>query len=129
VEISFRIERNTDAGGGLKVIGDALRESGSALAESTASLITAVVVVIPWLNRDRAGIVGFQEDMAEISQRPTRRWSTHCFHLIGAQIGAALALDRYFSEIKTCCGISGIWCMVVFVNPASWKIFSYSAKV
>jgi hypothetical protein len=49
VEISFRIERNTDAGGGLKVIGDALRESGSALAESTASLITAVVVVIPWL--------------------------------------------------------------------------------
>jgi hypothetical protein len=48
VEISFRIERNTDAGGGLKVIGDALRESGSALVESTASLITAVVV-IPWL--------------------------------------------------------------------------------
>jgi hypothetical protein len=49
VEISFRIERNTAAGGGLKVIGDALRESGSALAESTASLITAVVLVIPWL--------------------------------------------------------------------------------
>jgi hypothetical protein len=128
VEISFRIERNTDAGGGLKVIGDALRESGSALAESTASLITAVVVVIPWLIVI-AGIVGSQEDMAEISQRSTRRWSTHCFHLIGAQIGAALALDRYFSEIKTCCGISGIWCMVVFVNPASWNIFSYSAKV
>jgi len=49
MEISFRIERNTDGGGGLKAISDALRESGSALAESTASLITAVVVVIPWL--------------------------------------------------------------------------------
>jgi len=49
VEISFRIERNNDGAGGLKVIGDALRESGLALAESIASLITVVVVVIPWL--------------------------------------------------------------------------------
>ena len=49
VEISFRIERNNDGTGGLKIIGDALRESGSVLAESMASLITVVVAVIPWL--------------------------------------------------------------------------------
>jgi hypothetical protein len=49
VVISFRIEKTTDGGGGFKVIGDALRESGSVLAESIASLITVVVAVIPWL--------------------------------------------------------------------------------
>jgi hypothetical protein len=49
VVISFRIERIADGGGGFKVIGDALRESGSVLAESIASLITVVVAVIPWL--------------------------------------------------------------------------------
>jgi hypothetical protein len=49
VEISFRIERNPDGSGGFKVIGDALRESGAVLAESTASLIIVIVVVIPWL--------------------------------------------------------------------------------
>jgi len=49
VVISFRIERTADGGGGFNVIGDALRESGSVLAESIASLITVVVAVIPWL--------------------------------------------------------------------------------
>jgi len=49
VVISFRIERTADGGGGFNVIGDALRESGSVLAESIAQLITVVVAVIPWL--------------------------------------------------------------------------------
>ena len=48
VEISFRIERDTDGPGGLKIIADALRESGYlVLADSTASLITLVVAVSP----------------------------------------------------------------------------------
>jgi cob(I)alamin adenosyltransferase len=49
VEISFRVERTERNGGGLAQISNALRESGSILAESTASLITTTVVVIPWL--------------------------------------------------------------------------------
>ena len=47
VEISFRVEwHGTSAGG---QIWNALRESGSILADSTASLITTVVAIIPWL--------------------------------------------------------------------------------
>ncbi len=49
VVISFRIERTNEGGGGFIVIRDALRESGSVLAESVASLITVVVAIIPWL--------------------------------------------------------------------------------
>jgi Domain of unknown function (DUF4349) len=49
VEISFRVERNRANGGGFGQIWNALRESGSILADSTASLIMTIVAVIPWL--------------------------------------------------------------------------------
>ena len=49
VEIEFRAERATASVSAFKPIGDALRESASVLSESLASLITAVVAVIPWL--------------------------------------------------------------------------------
>jgi DNA repair ATPase RecN len=49
VEIEFRAERTTASVSAFKPIGDALRESASVLSESLASLITAVVAVIPWL--------------------------------------------------------------------------------
>ena len=49
VEIEFRAERTTASVSAFKPIGDALRESASVLAESLASLITAVVAAIPWL--------------------------------------------------------------------------------
>jgi hypothetical protein len=49
VEIEFRAERTTASVSAFKPIGDAVRESASVLAESLASLITAVVAVVPWL--------------------------------------------------------------------------------
>jgi hypothetical protein len=49
VAISFYVERAAGSSGGWAQIKDALRESGSVLAESTASLITVIVAVIPWL--------------------------------------------------------------------------------
>ncbi len=49
VEIEFRAERTTASVSAFKPIGDALRESASVLSESLASLITAIVAVIPWL--------------------------------------------------------------------------------
>ena len=49
VEISFRVERPGANVGGLAQIWNALRESGSVLADSTASLITTIVAIIPWL--------------------------------------------------------------------------------
>jgi len=49
VEISFRVERRNTHAGGFAQIWNALRESGSILADSTASLITTVVAIIPWL--------------------------------------------------------------------------------
>ena len=49
VEISFRVERPSVNTGGFAEIWTALRESGSVLADSTASLITVIVTVIPWL--------------------------------------------------------------------------------
>ncbi len=49
VEISFRVERSSASTGGFVQIWNALRESGSVLADSTASLITTIVAVIPWL--------------------------------------------------------------------------------
>ena len=49
VEISFRVERSTGNVGGFAQIWNALRESGSVLGDSTASLITTIVAIIPWL--------------------------------------------------------------------------------
>ncbi len=49
VEISFRVERLSRNTGGLAQVWNALRDSGSILADSTASLITTIVVIIPWL--------------------------------------------------------------------------------
>jgi vacuolar-type H+-ATPase subunit I/STV1 len=49
VGISFRVEESRGNGGGFAEIRDALRESGSVLGDSTASLITVIVAVIPWL--------------------------------------------------------------------------------
>ncbi len=49
VEISFRLERQAGNAGGFAEIWAALRDSGGVLAESTASLITAILAVIPWL--------------------------------------------------------------------------------
>jgi vacuolar-type H+-ATPase subunit I/STV1 len=49
VGISFRVEESRGNAGGFAEIRDALRESGSVLADSTASLITVIVAVIPWL--------------------------------------------------------------------------------
>jgi len=47
VEISFRVEPGKT--GGVAQVWNAVRESGSILGESTASLITTIVAVIPWL--------------------------------------------------------------------------------
>jgi hypothetical protein len=49
VGLSFRVKESRGNAGGFAQIRDALRESGSVLAESTASLITVIVAVIPWL--------------------------------------------------------------------------------
>jgi len=49
VEISFRVERPRENAGGFAQVWSALRESGSILADSTASLITTIVAIIPWL--------------------------------------------------------------------------------
>lgn len=49
VELSFRVERPGGETRGLAQIWNALRESGSVLADSTASLITVIVAIIPWL--------------------------------------------------------------------------------
>ena len=49
VEISFRVERPGTNARGFAQIWNALRESGSVFADSTASLITTIFAVIPWL--------------------------------------------------------------------------------
>jgi hypothetical protein len=49
VEISFRVERSKENTGGFAQVWNAVRESGSILADSTASLITTIVAIIPWL--------------------------------------------------------------------------------
>jgi hypothetical protein len=49
VQLSFRVNEPRGRARGLALIWDALRESGSDLAESTAFLITVIVTVIPWL--------------------------------------------------------------------------------
>lgn len=48
VEISFRVETSGSAGG-FAQIWNALRESGSVLADSTSSLIYTILAIIPWL--------------------------------------------------------------------------------
>jgi len=48
VDISFRVERRGGSGGWAQ-IWNALRESGSIFADSTASLITTIVAIVPWL--------------------------------------------------------------------------------
>src|SRR5208283_5132606 len=49
VEIDFRVDAPIGGARGFAQIKNALRESGSDLAESTAALITFIVTVIPWL--------------------------------------------------------------------------------
>ena len=49
VGISFRVDEPRGNAGGIAEIREALRESGSVLAESIADLITVIVAVIPWL--------------------------------------------------------------------------------
>jgi hypothetical protein len=49
VEISFSVDRSSAGGGALSQIWKAFVESGSVLADSTASLITTIVAIIPWL--------------------------------------------------------------------------------
>ena len=49
VEISFRVERPNVSAGGFSLIWKALRESGSVLADSTASLLYTIFSIIPWL--------------------------------------------------------------------------------
>lgn len=49
VEISFRVESSSRSGGTFAQIWDALRESGSVLADSTSFLITTIVAIVPWL--------------------------------------------------------------------------------
>lgn len=49
VSLSFRAKESTGNKGDFAEIRDALRESGSVLADSTAFLITVIVAVIPWL--------------------------------------------------------------------------------
>lgn len=49
VEIEFRAEQNGSGPSMFAPIRDALRQSGSVLAESLAALITAVAALLPWL--------------------------------------------------------------------------------
>lgn len=49
VGLTFRVKESKGNEGGFAQVRDALRESGSVLADSTASLITVIVAVIPWL--------------------------------------------------------------------------------
>jgi hypothetical protein len=49
VEVTFRVERPSGNARGFAQIWNALGESGSILADSTASLITTIVAIIPWL--------------------------------------------------------------------------------
>jgi hypothetical protein len=49
VELTFAVERGRTSASAWTPIGDALRESGSDLAVSTAWLISAIVTIVPWL--------------------------------------------------------------------------------
>jgi hypothetical protein len=49
LEINFRIERQSARRSGFTPIWDAIRDSGSNLGQSLATLIMVIVAVIPWL--------------------------------------------------------------------------------
>jgi hypothetical protein len=49
VEIAFHAEQRTVSRGAFTSVGEALRNSGSVLGDSLATLITAVAAIIPWL--------------------------------------------------------------------------------
>ena len=49
VEIAFHAEHRSVTRGAFTSVGEALRDSGSVLGESLATLITAVAAIIPWL--------------------------------------------------------------------------------
>ena len=49
VEIVFRVDRPAGAARGFAQIAETLRDSGDVFADSTASLITFIVSIIPWL--------------------------------------------------------------------------------
>jgi Domain of unknown function (DUF4349) len=49
LDITFYVESAGGTGGGFAEIKDALRDSGSVLADSTAALITVIVSIVPWL--------------------------------------------------------------------------------
>ena len=49
VEIAFQAEQRTVARGAFASVREALRDSGSVLGDSLATLITAVAAIIPWL--------------------------------------------------------------------------------
>lgn len=49
VEISFRVERPNVGASGFAQIWNAFRESGSVLAQSTASLVYMIFSIVPWL--------------------------------------------------------------------------------
>lgn len=49
VQVAFRVERPASSRGGFSLIWGAVRESGDVLADSTASLISTVVAIVPWL--------------------------------------------------------------------------------
>src|SRR5258706_2539621 len=49
VEFTFHVDESVLGVGFFTPIGDALRESGSILADSVAALITVIVAIIPWL--------------------------------------------------------------------------------
>ena len=49
IDLSFRVPGSSEGISSWRRIGNALRESGSILADSTAAVITTVVAVVPWL--------------------------------------------------------------------------------
>ena len=49
IEMQFLVERKSSSRSGFAPIWDAIRESGSNLGESVATLIMVVVAIIPWL--------------------------------------------------------------------------------
>ena len=69
VETSFRVARSGANVGAFAQIWYALRESGSTLADSTASLITTIVAIIPWL----VLIV----PLAWLLRKAWRKWKQH----------------------------------------------------
>lgn len=72
VEISFRVERPSGSVGGFAQLWNALRESGSILADSTAALITTIVAVVPWLILIVPGVWLIVKGWRRLKQRRNR---------------------------------------------------------